>query len=331
MRDAVKAVVGAVAKKDIVPVLTHIHIAPGFVQGGDGAISITVPCETPVAEAINVPGHKLAKALEAAENRELRWEFEPDRLQLRAGRLRVWFPLLAASYPEQPPLDAGHTEVDGDALVAALAALRPCVALDGTRPWACGVRLAGGAAYATNNIVLARYRTAALPDVVPTTLPVTAVDELMRLSGVLDTTPNRMQITDYAAVFTWPCGTTLRTNLIEHDWPDTIDEMVDGAREAAGSWINGELLSDLRQAVTSVIPFSQDERAPTVHLDGEGVRTAEGGMRALLEVEGLPDGNYRAEVLDLVLGMATEVGLDTWPQACPFRGGRIDGVFVGMR
>lgn len=119
----------------------------------------------------------------------------------------------------------------------------------------------------------------------------------------------------------------MRTTLLPNDWPD-VDAMV--LSDPAGDPYR-QPLAELRDGVDAVVPFSADERAPVVELHEGGMRTREGDVQAEVTLAGLPAGNYRAEVLALVLSVADTVYFDDYPKPVHFTGPNMHGIFAGVR
>ena len=330
MLDVIQTVLGAVATKDIIPVLTHIYIAPDGVQGSNGRISIHYPGNTPVEQVVCLPGRKLQQALK--KGKEPKWSTTEHSLTLTAGNLRVRLPISPAPYPVTEPSQSNPLPIqDPGEFLGTLGTLRPFVAQDGSKPWACGVLVKGNAMYATNNVVLTRLRWRGLDGggLPATNIPMDAIDEILRLSKA-GHTPAHIRVDDTSFTLVYDTGVWLRTTLLQNDWPDA-DSMLDAA--PAGEPYAGTLLDDLRDGVDAVVPFSVDERAPVVELSASGMQTREGDVQATVELVGLPDGSYLAEVLGLVLGAADQVYFDDYPKPIHFtgRGGELKGIFAGVR
>jgi DNA polymerase III sliding clamp (beta) subunit (PCNA family) len=328
MLDMIETVLGAVATKDIVPVLTHIHVTPEGVQGSNGRLSIHYPGKTPVDRELCLPGRKLQQALK--KGKEPKWSTTEQSLTLSSGRLRVRLPINPAPYPVTHPSDSNPFRIaDPVDFINTLRTLRPVVAQDGSRPWACGVLVKGASMYATNNVVLVRagwqgLDGAGLPGV---NVPMDAVDELVRLNKA-GHTPATLRVDDNSLTVTFDTGVWLRTSLLNAEWPDA-DAMI-GELPTEPPY-GGELLADLQSGVDAVVPFSADERAPVVEIGEHGMRTREGDVQAEVALEGLPAGAYRAEVLSLVLSAAEGVWFDDYPKPVRFVGGDLAGVFAGVR
>ena len=334
MLEQLKLIMGAVAKKDIVPVLTHVHVLEGALQASNGRILLHAPAPDvhDMGHAgVNVPGKKLYQAVQSAGNRPLRWQtLEDGRLRMKAGRMQVTLPLSTEQFPTMDP-PTQREEVTKGALEDVLRTLRPFVAQDGSKPWASGVLLdPAGYAYATNNVAIVRgqFRAlAALPE--PLNIPVDTVDEVLRLSKAVGPV-QWWHLEEGALYLGWDNGMWMHTVRLVNEWPDQRAEIIEGpSREGAPT--TGEGLQGVRQAVQAVVPFSPDEKAPAVKFTENGVQTLEGDTEAHVEIEGLPEGHYRSEVLDPVLKAADRVWFNQWPSPIPFEGPGVEGVFLGLR
>jgi len=329
MLDRINTVLGAVAKKDIVPVLTHVYVTPDAVQGSNGRLSIHYPGQTPVDREVCLPGTKLQQALK--RGKEPRWSTTEQSLTLTAGRLRVRLPINPAPYPVTTPSEGDPYPIaDPEAFTAAVATVRPFVAQDGSKPWACGVLVKGEHLYATNNVILCRLQCPALAgDGLPATnIPMDALDEVLRLAKA-GHQPATLRADGQSLTVDFDTGVWLRTTLLPNDWPEA-DTMLD--REPNGPGY-ADVLPDLADGVDAVVPFSADERAPVVEFGETGMRTREGDVQAELEIPDLPAGAYRAEVLKLVLSAATAVHWEDFPSPIHWEGadGRLKGIFAGVR
>lgn len=330
MLDMIQTVLGAVATKDIVPVLTHIHVTPTGVQGSNGRLSINCPGETPVDRALCLPGRKLQQALK--RGRKAKWSTTDQSLTLTAGKLRVRLPINPAPFPVTEPSTGEKCFVkDPEGLVQTLRMLKPFVAKDGSKPWACGVFIKGDHIYTTNNVILVRTHWEGVTTgdgLPPVNVPLDAVDEVLRLTKdgheVEALSGDATSLT-----FHFNSGVWLRTSLLQNDWPEA-DGMLDGDPVGDGY---GVALPELREGVDAVVPFSADERAPVVEVGEFGMRTREGDVQASVDLDPLPEGHYRAEALSLVLSVAEAVYFEDYPNPVHFTGGNgeLKGIFVGVR
>jgi hypothetical protein len=87
----------------------------------------------------------------------------------------------------------------------------------------------------------------------------------------------------------------------------------------------------LLEAVEQLIPFCPDVKFPSIHF-AEGCITTANGLQSAeigFDWEGL--GVYRAEVIVLILKIATHWNISGYPGACYFKGLGIDGLFMGVK
>lgn len=318
MEQTLKMVLGGVAKKTMTPILTHLRIYSGRIQGGNGRLSIDAPCPELAGFNMAVPAERLLRAIVACEG-------EPQFRVTDGGKLVVTRGAFRALLPTLPPDDYPLAEPAGQEVVAlgdwlpALRRLAPFVGTDASRPWNTGVWLGEGDwLYATNNTCLARTRNPARLDA-GRILPGFAVDELLRLGGE----PDAVMADANSMTFHLPGGVWLRTSLVEGQWPDVAGMFAE--RVGAGSVPAGPVL----EAARRVRPFCSDERFPVVVLDGGGVATEEGEMSARVEGIVLPELRWHAEVLELFLEAASVVDFTSSPVR--WAGDGIEGVAMALR
>jgi len=197
---------GAVAKKDIVPVLTHFHIYNGRIQGGNGKMSIDMACEELTGLDVTVPAERFLKACDACDG-------EPKIKVTPAGNLSVKNKKFGAVLPladhEKFPVaeSYGFEKWDFSALITALRTLQPFIGDDATRPWCNGIWFNDGYAYATNNIVLARTKINMEASFI---LPAYAIEEIIRIGM----TPIGYQLTEQALYLHYENTMWVRSQLL---------------------------------------------------------------------------------------------------------------------
>ena len=318
MLETLKLVRGAVAEKDLVPVLTHFHISDGHIQGGNGRVAIDAVLTDPVLKKINVtvPGAKFLMAVDGCKG-EPTFKKTDVNLIVKRGTFRVVLPLADHdSFPiTEPPHGKRLTLKVGNDLLPTLRRLRPFIGTDASRAWLCSVLIKDGYAYASNNPIVARV-PCDLPDMV---LPVYTIDELMRI-GI---PPIAIWLSPKGNMYfdlnhkRWVYSTTLAG-----EWPD-VEKFFDPV-------VIEEIASDeLREAVQRVIPFCPDAKFPELFFSDKGVSTADGTMSAAVECASLPEGRWHAKNMLLILSEATHMNLDAWPDVCRWTDVGIDGVAVG--
>jgi hypothetical protein len=320
MLDALNIVKGAVSTKDLIPVLTHVAIDQGRITGFNGRTYISAPAPQLQGLSFTVPAAQFIAAVAACEGPAEYTQGE-GCLGVSSGDFSATLPTLPIEgFPQPPPPEKRKRWKGG--LLPVLRLLRPFVSQDASRPWSAGIAFAGAKALATNNVVLAQapFPTLATPSV---TLPVEAVDELLRLG--LD--PLYVSFTASAACFYLPGEVQLWTNLVAEPWPDGALALV-GQLHQGAQWT--PVPPGLLSAVRRVLPFVADAKAPVVVLGGGSVKTSP-GQPACAQVGGFTglQGTFRAEPLQLVLEVANQADWTRFPRV-PWKGAGVDGAIVGI-
>lgn len=312
MLDQLKFVRGAVAKKDLIPVLTHFCFNGGQVQGGNGKLTIchTVDMKMDVA----VEADRFLRAVDACEGEPKLKITDGGKLTVSKGKFRALLPTREVSeFPWAEP-DKGKKQ-PAAAFVQDLCLLRDFVAEDASRPWACGVLSSDGHVYATNNIIIVRKQTVKTPTV---NIPGFAIDELMRIKEL----PDSFIVGENSITFFYPDG-WLKTQLFHVDWPDV------------GAFFKEEATTPvpegLPDAVARIKPFCTNPKFPVIQFDDGCIRTQEGDTSATVEGFDIGKGSFRVEQLEKVLAVATHLDVNKWPEPCPFRNSYLEGLLVGVR
>lgn len=320
MLEVLNFVKGAVGKKDLVPALTHFHIADGRISGFNGKISISSPIDLdidccPKADAF-------VRAIAACEGAAQLHLTATGRLAVRSGKFRAHvdtvphdgFPLVEPEGVFVPNLEEGAGK-----LLPAFKVLHDFIGEDASRPWATGVLLDGCSAFATNNVIAAEkwlgyhfpFRVA---------IPRYAVKEILRIGEE----PISIQLTALNATFHYSNDRWLRTQLVSADWPD-IRKLMDMHAMGGGFDISDEFWA----ALETIKPFV-DETAHT-YLSPNSVSTAtEEG--ATVEV---PDadiqGIYNHNMLRLLEGLAKRANWSAYPSQVAWYGEDLRGLIIGFR
>lgn len=315
MINELKLVRGAVADKAIVPLMTHFYFHDGRVQGTDNRVTIEAALDCKALDGYAVPADRFYKAVEACGgNPDL--SVKNEYLTVKKGKFRVRMPIQGGvDFPAVPaPTETGAQAIS----LAALRKVRPYVASDATRPFACGVLFHDGRLYATNNVAIVRTAVAYHgPDLL---LPSYCVDELLRLPySTYKVTPAVTGLYLQPTDDVW-----VHTRASELKWPEPekfFDDMGDVPEFPSG-------VLDLVRKLKKFVP---DSKNPVIIFDGNKVRTAEGEYSAEAELCELPTSAWRAEVLEMVLGDATHFDASQHPNPCPFYGNGVEGKVVGVR
>lgn len=318
LRDALKFVQGAVAKKDFEPALTHFRIADGRVMGYNGTVALS----SPIALDITVMPKAVpfAKAIERCQDDTVAINLtETGYLSIKSGKFRARIEcskdsdVLSTIVPQGDPVPIGP-------LLDAVDTLLPFVGTDASRPWATGILLRGQSAYATNNIIVAQYWIGTeLPDI---NLPVSAMEELRRIGEE----PIGVRLSHNAVTFYFDGDRWMRSQLLSIDWPD-IDKLLDAASEDSDM---KPIPEELYSLVDSLKPFvGIDGRI--YFREGRITTTPLGEIGASYDFDALPSfGAYHHKQLMLLQGRALEIDFTKHPKPCPFRGKKMRGIFQGM-
>lgn len=320
MQEILSFVKGAVSTKDLIPVLTNFHFSNGRIQGGNGRVTIDAPLDLGGIN-ITVPAVPFIKAVEACGGQPKLNITAAGKLTISASKFRSTLPPSEeGSFPVQVfEMEGAAVSNDVAALVKVLRRVRPFVADDASRPWACGCLFKDGYIYATNNVAIVRVPWQG-PEGVSFNLPSFAVDELLRIGK----DPDGFFHTDTSVTFCYDKGERwMRSQLFTVEWPDV-------ARFFTGETYDA-VPDNLLHAVEQVLPFCQDAKFPIITLNDTGVHTAEGDMSASVGGYALPLSKYRAETLRLALQHATEADFSAYPDPIPFRGlNGLEGCLVGV-
>lgn len=314
MNNTLRLVRGSVSTKDFVPVLQCFHFYNGRVQGQNGRIAIDAPF--PNLGDFTVPAERFLKAVDACDDAPTVALTDGGKLSVRKGKFRALLPLGEHSaFPLATK--EGALLSAGGGFLPMLRKLRPFISDDASRPWSNGILLRDGYAYATNNVIMAR--TPFAWDFGDINLPVYAVDELLRIGEE----PAELLLQESALTFVLG-DAWLRAQLLTGEWPDVasrMDVLEQGAPVPDG----------IAAAIEKILPFCPDPKLPEIVFSKDGISTAEGEHCAAVEGITLPAGRYRAEVLLLVLTVATHMNLAAYPAPIAFEGDGVEGVFVGLR
>lgn len=308
---------GAVAKKDIVPVLTHFHIYDGRIQGGNGKISIDAPCESLKGLDVTVPAERFLKAVDACGGEPKLKVTPAGKLSVKNKKFSAMLPL--AEHDKFPLTGAGDCSVsDFKDLLSALRLLQPFIADDATRLWSNGVWLHDGYAYATNNVVLARTKVNINVSCI---IPAYAIEEILRIG----LTPIGYQLTEKALYLFYEHTMWLRSHLIEGQWPESVADMIKPVKDMT------EVGEEFFLAVQRIVPFCPETSFPRICLNDGKVATDDGAMSA--EIDGFTGmaGFYHATPLLAVAAVANGIDFSSYPSPSYFKGINIEGILVGIK
>lgn len=317
MLKELKFVQGAVAKKDLIPGMTHFKIENGFVRSYNGVLALCSPIAfnidcTPKAEP-------LVKAISNCSETIVLSMSGNGRLRIQSGPYKAFIDCEDGETPHVEP-KGEIVNFDGEVLLKAMRTLFPFVGNDASRPWTNGILLRDQSAFATNNVCLIEYWLGtAVPFVV--NIPGMAVREMLRVNEP----PTHAQIDEHSLTLHYTDGRWIRTQLLETSWPD-ISKILNVPNNATP--MDPRLFPAL-EALSNMA-----DNAGRVYMRRGVLQThdtdAEAG--ASYELEGLGiEGAYQINMLKLLDGVATHADFTRYPEPTLFFGERLRGAILGMR
>lgn len=321
MIDLLKVIYGAVATKDIVPVLTNFCLyqslfdKKGRIQGGNGILCIDAPFEHPVAQCA-VKASKFLKAIEACNETPAFDITATGRLSVKHGKFKAYLATLPVSdYPvvsqegKLIPVKSNFVEV--------LSKVKPFISEDASRVWSISVLFSAGYIYATNNVIVVRvpYELEYDFDIA---IPSDTVNRVLDIAEL----PSGCYVAETSLTLEYN-KMWLRTQLTNAQWPN-VKSFFDGFK------VDVAVPADLKQAVNTVVGFCSDEKFPVIKL-GATVSTDATDSGASIEGFDLPASSFHADQLVKVLSVATHIDFSTYPKPCLFKGNGIEGLIVGIR
>jgi DNA polymerase III sliding clamp (beta) subunit (PCNA family) len=316
MLKELKFVMGAVAKKDLIPAMTHFCIEKGRIRSYNGLVALSSPIPfdidcIPKAET-------LYNAIVNCEDTISLYMTPGGKLGVKSGAFRALVPCIEESTVHVEP-DGDIVQLDGEVLLKALKVMEPIIGDDAARPWQAGILLKGQSAFATCNVVLVEYWLGVdFGHVV--NIPGLAVREMIRINEP----PTHAQLTDTSITFHYTDGRWVRTQMLPTNWPDFVPILERPSNQEPIDDQIFEALERLKKFTDKLdrIYFT-DGLAHTVTDPEDGVSFRLAGSKM--------KGVYCREMLCLLKGLATTIDFSTWPKACMFQGNRLRGAIIGMQ
>lgn len=317
MLKELKFVQGAIAKKDLVPALTHFRIEDGEVRSFNGTLAIS----SPIAFDINCTpqGAPFVKAIQNCKDAVTMKITPTGRLSIKSGKFKALIECVDAETPHVKPEGEYHT-VEGDHIIKAFKILYPLIGDDASKAWSNGLLLKGSSAFATNNIVIAEYWLGTHFPLV-CNIPAVAIKEVLRVKEA----PIGIQIGDGNITFHYNDKRWIRTNLFDAKaWPEVARVL-----EVDSNPI--PINEGLFEALDVVKPFT-DKMGRVYISKGKVMTHLNDEDGASYEVDGLEiNGVFARDKLMLLKGIATTADFSLYPKPSTFFGDRVRGVIVGMR
>lgn len=315
MLDALRFTMGAVAKKDLVPSLTHFCIKDGTIRGYNGTISLCSPID------LDLETHPKAlpfiKAIQTCKEEVSLSMTKGGRLAVKSGKFRAYIENVAGEdYPEFEP-EGETVEVPRDFLNV-VKTVAPFIAEDASRPWAMGILFREQSAYATNNIIIVEHWLG-VPFPIEINVPRSAVKELLRINEV----PETIQVTDKSITFHYEGQRWLRAPLYTTQWPDL--DRVFGLQGAPVELPDG-FFSQLEE----VLPFTDElDRVYFNNSTFETVYNEELG--ASVDCDSMfQKGCFNIKQLLLLKSIVKRIDFSMYPKPCLFYGNNLRGAVIGM-
>jgi DNA polymerase III sliding clamp (beta) subunit (PCNA family) len=319
MLKELKFVMGAVAKKDLIPGMTHFAIENGFIRSFNGNMAICSPiafdinCKPNAAQLVKAisnctPDHVVNITMTAA-----------GRLRIQNGPYRALVDCLEEGTPNVEP-EGDIVPFDGAALRAAFENLLPFVGTDASRQWTTGILLHADSAYATNNVIICQFWLGT-PIPVTVNIPSVAVRELLRVGE----NPTHAQVCENSITFHFPDGKWIWSKL----WETMQDVIAQVLEKCTGEPV--DLDPEFFAGLKSVKPFVG--KIDDVYFkDGELATHLDDNTGAKYKLENFPHtGCYSVEMLELLEGVAKKIDWSTYPNPCVFHSDLMRGVIIGRR
>lgn len=318
MLKELKFVQGAVAKKDLLPAMTHFQIQGGHVRSYNGTLAISSPL--PFDIDCCPKADQLVKAIGQCEETIVLSMTPGGKLRVQSGKFRAFVENTEDTgfhpQPEGEPL-----AFDGAALFEAVTTLYPFIGNDASRPWTNGILLNGQSAFVTNNTCVVEYWLGN-PFPRQINIPRAAIKEMLRVNEP----PTHGQLAGNSITFHYKDGRWIRTQLLGVDWPfETISKILQAHNKPV------PVPPELFTAIKKLGKLSDGSNRIYIN---HGLLTThmEEEMGGSVEVEGLEfQGCYNIAMLALLEGVVTHADFTLYPDPALFFGGRLRGAIVGMR
>jgi hypothetical protein len=316
MLKELKFVQGAVAKKDLLPAMTHFRIEDGQVRSFNGRMAISSPLAFDIN--CNPKARQLVRAISKCKE-TITLSMTPGRkLRIQSGNFRAYVDTIDGDTPH--PLPEGNViTFDGEQMLAACNILFDFVGNDASRPWTTGIMFQGQSAYATNNVCILEYWLGT-PFPFPINVPKDCINELVRVNEP----PTHAQIHERSITFHYTDGRWIRSQLLE-PWTQDIAKLLNvpctPKPVPAGMFEGIETLKSL------------EDGSSRIYMQKGMLRTSlEEFTGGIFEVEELDfEGCYNMTIFDLLKDVVITADFTLYPAPCLFFGDKVRGAIIGMR
>lgn len=312
-----KFVQGAVAKKDLIPGMTHFAIEKGTIRAYNGmlalcsGIALDIECKPKADQLVDAIGNC------SSDHTIVITLTDKGRMRIQNGPFKVLVDCIEEPTPHVNP-EGKEVYFQGSELRSAFNAILPFVGSDASRPWTNGILLSGASAFATNNVIVVEYWMGVnLPFTI--NLPREAVREVLRIGE----DPTHVQLSENSITFHYADGKWIRSGLYEaSSWPD-LRPILDVSATALP--LNPKFFSGIQAIEPFVDKIGNiyfENGTLTTHLDVE--------MGASYALDSFPfTGAYAVGMLQLLNGIVDEIDWSCYPKPCPFFGKMMRGAIIG--
>lgn len=313
-----KFVMGAVAKKDLLPAMTHFRIEGGQVRSFNGQMAIS----SPIAFQIdcNPKATQLIKAIQQCGDEIVLSMTAGGRLRVQSGAFRAFVETVEGETVHPMP-EGEHLNIDGQQLLDACKILEDFIGNDASRPWAAGILFMGQSAFATNNACLVEYWLGT-PFPCQINLPRFCVAELLRVNEP----PTHAQLHDRSITFHYTDGRWIRSQLLEGEWP--MEKIMDILNKPCNPQA---IPQELFVGIETLLKMA--DGTSRIYIDNGLLKThLEEFTGGVYEVDNIEfEGCYNITMLSLLSGVAMTADFTTYPEPALFFGDKIRGAIIGMR
>lgn len=312
MIEILNIVKGAVATKDLIPILTHFHLYDKRIQGNNGKICIDAPLDTDLN--VTVPADKFYRAVKMC-GAKLNIKTTPTgRLSMTCGKFRALLTMLPnESFPKMEIKNDSFLNCEG--IIPVIKKLKPFISDDASRQWSRSILFKDGYAWATNNVIVARIKVNFEWE---GAIPVLAINEIIRLNEQ----PLGIAINENYVCFKYNNDVWLRATTCGEPWPEISSVVKECDAEPIPKYFI--------ETLNALLPFCEDPKYPFFTLGKEGIHTDSLDTGASVDLTSFPDSKFRAENLINVANIATHIAFSSYPNPCYFKGDGIDGALVGV-
>lgn len=317
MLEQLKFVQGAVAKRDLMPSMTHFRIENGFVRSYNGVLALCSPIDCDID---CIPkADKMVKAISHCKE-IMTMSLRPNgKLEISSGPFSAFIDCVEGETHHVEP--AGErVNFDGEVLLKALKTIIPFVGDDASRPWTNGVLLKGMSAFATNNVCLIEYWLGVESPVI-VNIPEVAILEMLRINEP----PTYAQMDNNSITFHYTDGRWIRSQLLSTIWPE-FTKVLDVPTNPSA--VDPRLFD----ALEALDGFT--DKSGRVYIRDNKLRTEDDELEAGAgyKVDNLGiEGAYQIKMLSLLKGIATHADFTRFPEPTIFFGNRLRGAIIGMR